>query len=135
MNFSSGEQPHHSTSVLETFRPNHDEKTEYSFDSGLVFSQKDVETNMDAVLDKTTEEDPYDEVGADLAMQETPAAATENEEEGRANAEVAVNQPQTAGKQERENVYDEIVSVARIPEASSMEELGKSVYYGQAKRC
>lgn len=86
---------------------------------------------MDAVLDKATEEDPYDEVVGDLPMQETQVAATENEEEGGTNAKVVVSQPQTVSKQERENVYDEIVSVARIPEASSMEELGESVYYKQ----
>ena len=95
--------------------------------TGLLISQKEAASGTDPVLDKATEDDPYDEVALDTSMQETARTAAENKRKDGSKDTVADSDPSAMGGKERENVYDEIVSVGRIPEATSMEGLGKLV--------
>ena len=111
------------------FQSDYNEQVQLSTGSGLVISREEVERGTDTVLGKTLEDNPYDEVVVDPPMQETERTAAGNEKEERAKAEVVDNEPKAMGDKERENVYDEIVSVARIPEASSMKELGRFISY------
>ena len=117
------------TSTFGTFAPDYSENLKSSTVSGLVISREDIERNTDTFVGKALEEDPYDEVVVDPPMQETERAANENEEEEMAKVKVIDNDPKAVGARERENVYDEIVNVDRIPEATSMEGLGEFVYY------